>query len=148
MARTPQLNTRTRIVGWLWMLIVVPLAIYTIKSSDFSSTLEQVHGVFVALLCIPGMVAVVATSLRFRWGAQVLLVLAWIGIIYCAGWGLWGVAAGLADQTILGSALFAGFISVPIMIFGGFVIALSLGLHSSMHPSLNSRPPSTSAEST
>lgn len=125
-----ELGIGASIVGWLWLITALIVIVALLKIGGVSKTLDIAHITFAFLATGTGIVAGIATGLRYRWGARVLLVLSWIGVVYFVSMGLaasflW-ILSG--SNPLIGVVPFALMV-LPAYLFATYVITLSLALH-------------------
>lgn len=142
MKKNHELGLGTSLVGWLWLLTALVMMAILLKAGSGSKPIQWVHATFVFLSGVAGIAAGVATGLRHRWGARVLLFLSWTGVIYFVGWGLAGTFIGVLSRIHpLISIVPLLFMSLPAYLFAGFVVSLSLGLQSGVRAAESSSSP-------
>lgn len=142
MKKKRQLGLGTSFVGWLWLLTALVIMAILLKAGSGSKPVQWVHAAFVFLTSVAGIAAGIATGLRHRWGARVLLFLSWTGVVYFVGWGLAGTFIGVLSRVHpLISVVPLIFMGLPAYLFAGFVVSLSLGLQSGVRPADSSSSP-------
>ena len=126
-----ELGIGASIVGWLWLITALIVIVALLKIGGVSKTLDIAHITFAFLTTGTGVVAGIATGLRYRWGARVLLVLSWIGVVYFLSMGLAGSFVWVLSRLnpLIGVIPFA-LMALPAYLFAAYVITLSLALQS------------------
>lgn len=135
MKETLHFDTGTRLVGCLWLLVAPVLVGMALISTVQSETTYWVQIVAFSVIAVVGAVAGIATGLRYRWGARVLLILSWLGFAYFVFCGLLGATYSVAaGSSLLIGAFHAGLLGVPGLVFASMAVALRSGLRSSENP--------------
>ena len=126
-----ELGIGASIVGWLWLITALIVMAGLLKVGKVSKTLDIAHITFAFLTTGTGVVAGIATGLRYRWGARVLLVLSWIGVVYFLSMGLaWSFVWVLSRLNPLIGVIPFALMALPAYLFAAYVITLSLALQS------------------